>query len=211
MKLHRSTGRPDWDDVDPGQRNTFQKLAASTKAIVTLSNIVTAIGLALVLYGLQQLLVQNYLFGGFLLAIGRFLDVVDGWLAEVTKTKSPLGELLDASVDKVGTILTIIVMFVAHIGPYWALALLLAPHVIISAITFLLLRKNIKLHPSREGKLSMAAAWVSLVAFIIARAADSAELMTYGTFMAVASALLGLYAAYDYSQQKGDPQDPRSK
>jgi phosphatidylglycerophosphate synthase len=204
MQLHRTSGKPDWKSVAPGRRNRWQRAGSATHSVVTPGNIATAVGFVLVLYGLWQLLHHHYIVGGVALAIGRGLDVVDGWLAESTGTKSPLGELLDASIDKVGTILTIIVFFAAGLAPWWALVALLTPHVIISLITFVLLQKGRRLHPTREGKLSMATAWVSLVGFIVARASGQNIFDVFASVIATISVALGLYAAYSYLRQRLD-------
>jgi phosphatidylglycerophosphate synthase len=203
MGLHRTTGKPDWNEVAPRRRSTWQRLAAATRGLVTPANVATFVGFGLVLYGLWQLLHEHYVSGGIALAVGRLLDIVDGFLAESTGTKSPLGELLDASIDKIGTILTIIVFFVAGIAPWWALAALLAPHIIISLMTFWLLRRGRKLHPSRIGKLSMAAAWAALLGFVLHHAlSEPAPLAALVYGLTILSVVLATVAAVGYSQRK---------
>jgi phosphatidylglycerophosphate synthase len=203
MQLHRTTGKPDWADTTPAQRNISQRLAAATSGIVTPGNLTTALGFAAVLYGLWLISGQHYIVGGAILAFGRLCDIADGWLAESTHTKSPLGELLDASIDKIGTVLTIIVYATAHVAPLWLLTALLLPHVIISVITFVQLQRNRKIHPSRIGKLSMAAAWVSLVGLLIARAISGTSFPEMGADgLAILSVILGLYAAVGYARQR---------
>lgn len=169
MKLHRTTGKPDWVDVRKRARNVWQRMAAATKGVATPGNVVTIVGFAIVLLGLGAVLAHEYRAGAILLVVGRMSDVLDGWLADKTATKSPLGELLDAGVDKLGTFLTVLVFFIAGVAPRPFLVALVLPHIVIAGIVFAANRQNKRMHPSRLGKLSMAAAWVSLVGFVAAR------------------------------------------
>lgn len=172
MKLHRSSSKPDWELIDASERNISQRIAAITKGVITPGNIATFIGIALVVLGLIEILDKNYWLGSVLIIIGRLFDLVDGWLAESTQTKSPLGELLDASIDKLGTVLTIIALYVAMLAPWWVLTLLLLPHIVIAVISLNARRHGITLHPSRAGKLSMAAVWGALFGLILIHALD---------------------------------------
>ena len=202
MKLHRTTGKPDWELVKPADRNVFQKVAAATYAVVTPPNLVTVIGLGLVIYGLIAILQQQYWLGFVTVVVGRLLDIVDGWLAESTGTKSPVGELFDAAADKAGTLLTIAVFFVASITYWWVIVLLLIPQVIIPFVAYYKRRQGTVVHPTRVGKLSMAFAWVGLAGLIIIQATQQfwPSLLSgcvYGIiFISVA---MGVYATWQYT------------
>jgi len=202
MDLHRTTGRPDWEEVADTQRTSIQRLAAATHGIITPPNIITFAGLAIVLYGLYSLLAEQYWIGLGLLAAGRLLDVLDGVVAQKTGTKSPLGELLDATVDKIGTLLTIIILFVGGISFWWLLLALLAPQVIISLVTLYKRTQAVHIHPTRPGKLSMATLWVSLVGLIVLKAlalswTHPLSLCVY--IAALTSCMLALYALWQYT------------
>ena len=202
MDLHRTTGKPDWESISSKERTTIQRIAAATRGIITPPNIITFIGLLIVLYGLFALLVGEYWTGLIALAVGRLLDIVDGMVAQQTGTKSPLGELLDAAVDKIGTLLTIIVLFIAGISFWWLIALLLLPQLIIPFVTLYKRSKNKKIHPTRAGKLSMASLWVSIVGLILIKALalemfHPTAIVVY--VISVISFKLGLYALWQYS------------
>lgn len=203
MNLHRTTGKPDWHALKTSDYNLFQKVAASTRGIVTPANIITAIGLGLVIYGLISILAQHYWLGLGLLAIGRLLDIIDGVVAEATGTKSPLGEFLDASVDKIGTLLTIIVLFIAATNQWWAITLILLPQLIIPFMTLYKRTRGIAVHPTRPGKLSMVAAWVSIVGLLVIKAAEGSNitpvLSIFVCAFAVLSFVLGSYALWQYT------------
>ncbi|HEY6646673.1 MAG TPA: CDP-alcohol phosphatidyltransferase family protein [Mycobacterium sp.] len=199
IQLHRTTGQADWLAVPPHSYTIWQRLAARTHGIVTLSNVVTIVGFALVLIGLEEILNRRYLSATVLLAIGRFCDILDGWLAELTRTKSPLGELLDAAIDKILTILTVATFYVAHIAPAWVLVALVTPHVLIVVILLAWRIRKRVLHPSLVGKLSMAGVWLSLLIYALAQIVDlPAAAMAATQVIVVASSVAGLYAAAQY-------------
>ena len=201
MQLHRTTGKADWLAIPPPSHTIWQRLATRTHGIVTPGNAVTVAGFALVLIGLQQILNQHYLPGTVLLATGRICDILDGWLAEITRTKSPLGELLDAGIDKIITILAVVTFFAAHIAPAWALIALVIPHVLIVVIMFGWRIRKRALHPSLAGKLSMVGVWLSLLIYALAHIVDlPAPALAATQVIVIASTATGLYAAAQYTR-----------
>jgi phosphatidylglycerophosphate synthase len=199
MQLHRTTGKADWLAIPPQSHTSLQRLAARTHGIATPSNVVTIVGFALVLIGLQEILNRHYLSATVLLATGRICDILDGWLAELTLTKSPLGELLDAAIDKILTILTVATFFVAHIAPAWVLVALVTPHVLIVLILLGWRIRRRVFHPSLVGKLSMAGVWLSLLVYAWAQIVDlPAAVMAVTQVVVVVSSAAGFYAAAQY-------------
>lgn len=200
MNLHRTSGQPDWDKVALSERNSFQKLAAATHGIVSPANVISLIGLGLVAAGLMEVINQQFWMGLGLLAVGRLLDIVDGAVAEATQTKSPLGELFDAAADKIGTLLTIVALFVANVTYWWVIAALLIPQVIIPIVIYYKRQKGINVHPTRQGKLSMAAVWVGIVGLLFVKALNDTGLLSIGVYAVIGlSLMLGLYALWQYS------------
>lgn len=200
MNLHRASKKADWEVVAPSQRNFFQSLAASTNGFVSPANIITVIGLGVVIYGLFALLNGDYLVGLIALVGGRLLDIVDGVVAEATKTKSSLGELFDAAADKIGTLLTIIVLFVIAIADWWVLVALLIPQVVIPLLIFYKKQKGIGVHPTRPGKLSMAATWVGIAGLIAVKAFDGFAPLAITVYLVIGiSLVLGIYASWQYA------------
>lgn len=205
MQLHRTTGKPDWATVNKSDQNIWQCTADSTNGLVTPGNIITLLGFVTVLFGLSQINNQHFLLGGIALAAGRLLDIADGWIAEITKTKSSLGELLDASADKLATGLTLLVFYLADVVPGWILLALLLPHLIITILALVALKQNRRLHPSAAGKLSMAGVWLSLLGFLVTHSLNLSGLnpvaITVNT-LAVVSIGLGLYATAGYASNR---------
>ncbi|MDB5167149.1 MAG: CDP-diacylglycerol-phosphatidylglycerol phosphatidyltransferase [Candidatus Saccharibacteria bacterium] len=203
MNLHRTSGKPDWENVKQVDRNIFQRLSAKTYGIISPANIITLIGLGIVIYGLIAILRQQFWLGLVLLAIGRLLDIIDGVVAESTQTKSPLGELFDAASDKVGTLLTIIVLIFAGITYWWVILALVIPQAVIPLVTFYKKTKGTNIHPTRQGKLSMATAWVGIVGLVIVKALNGFWPLAVGIYIVIGLSLtLGLYALWQYSTNR---------
>lgn len=199
MNLHRAK-KADWEKVAPSKHNAFQKIAVATGGFLTPANLITVIGLGIVVYGLIVILQGWYLIGLLLLAGGRLLDVADGLVADITKTKSPLGELFDAVADKAGTILTVFVLIIAGIAPWWVIVALILPQLVISGIVFYKHHKRIRVHPTRQGKISMALVWVGVVGLVIAKEIGgfvALEIVTYSVILL--SLALGSYATWQYA------------
>ena len=202
--LHRSGKKSDWAKVSPRQWNIWQRLAGNTGGALTLGNIFTLAGLSLVLLGLSMILAEMYGWGLMLVVVGRLCDLADGWLADQTHTKSPLGEALDSSADKVATAVTLGVLVVADILP-WQMALaILTTQLAVVAVFFIYRIGGRRLHPSRIGKLSMAMVWLGLTAFILAVVlsggyADAVRTAAY--ILSDAGCLLALVALAGYWRQ----------
>lgn len=205
MNLHRNTGTPDWEIIAVEKRTTVQKLAAATHGVVTPPNLISLIGFGLVVYGLVALLQEEYWIGLVALGSGRLLDVVDGAVAQLTGTKSPLGELVDATIDKFGTLFTIIVFYVAGISFWWLITALLLPQVLISLVVLYKRVKNEKIHPTLVGKLSMGALWVSLVGLVMIKALTLATVHPFSVAVYAVTAIsvgLGMYALWQYATSR---------
>jgi len=200
MNLHRTSAKPDWENIRISQQSAIQKLAAKTGGWLTPPNLITVIGLGIVVYGLACILNESYWLGLVLLAIGRLLDIVDGVVADKTGTKSPLGETFDAVADKIGTLLTIIVIIVAGITNLWIILALIIPQAIIPMLILYKKQKGIGVHPTRPGKISMALTWVGIVGLLVLKALGEPIILAVAVYAIIAlSLVLGLYALWQYS------------
>lgn len=201
MRMHRTTGKPDWELIPSADHNPFQKLAARTAGIITPANILTLAGVGAVIYGCI-LLLHDALWPGLLwIVAGRILDIMDGMVAEMTGTKSPIGELCDASADKLATLLTVLVLPAAGIVAWWTIVAIIWPQVLIGLIVVIKKWQSVGIHPTRQGKLSMAALWLSLMILIAAAAAHDSALIALSAYgVAAVSVVLGAYAAWQYAR-----------
>lgn len=207
MNLHRVEGKADWADVPPASRTFWQQVAAASSGIVTIGNLFSLIGLVSVPVGLWLVLGRHEnISGAVVFVLGRLCDLADGWLADKTGTKSPLGEIVDATFDKISTVATVVGLGIGHAVPVIWLFLVLAPHVIIAGIASLAYFRDARLHPSRAGKLSMGFGWAFLIAAIIAAGMSqggSGEMYAFGfwtgAFVLLAiSFVLGVAALIGY-------------
>jgi phosphatidylglycerophosphate synthase len=201
MNLHRIKGKPDWERTAESKLNYWQQLAEQTHGVVTPANAATIAGLVVVIVGLFEVAEKAYLAGLIILFIGRCFDILDGMLAQTTHTKSPLGERLDATVDKISTGLTFIAFYFCHIVSWWVIVLLLIPQAKTAILTFIALKDNFHLHPSLRGKLSMASMWLTLVGFLslkVFTTCGHTTLRFLSYLLVVLSVALGLAAVVGY-------------
>jgi phosphatidylglycerophosphate synthase len=198
MQLHRTTGRPDWEDIPAAQRTHWQRMAASTHGVVTPANIVSLLGLLLVISGLICLLYHQYVACLVLVVIGRLADIADGAIAQKTRTKSPIGEAVDAAMDKIVALLALGAFAAAHIAPLWVLIVIAIQNISNVVFAYAARRRGNALHPSASGKLATAGQWVALALFIVAAASGNG----YQIAMIVADLTigLGLYASVEYAR-----------
>src|SRR5437764_4120352 len=103
MDMHRSTGLPDWENVSQNDWNRWQRHAQATHSLITPGNVISILGLLGVFLSLLLINNTHYRLGLIILAVSRLLDIVDGWAAQITGTKSPFGERIDAATDKIAT------------------------------------------------------------------------------------------------------------
>lgn len=204
MKLHRAHTKPDWELPGAGL-NYWQKTAECTNGIVTPGNIASITGAVLVGVGLFYIVQNRLWLGLILLGIGRLLDLVDGAVADYTKTKSPLGEIIDATLDKIAAFAALGVFIYTGIIPI-ALALIIGLENAITAILSLV-AKSLKrtIHPVRAGKFGGAVEWAAFIGLAIGAAAgsdtDAGRAFTVASYgLAVVSILLNGYAAIKYAQ-----------
>lgn len=203
--LHRSGKKPDWAKISRRRWSVWQRLAGGSGGILTPGNLITLGGFALVMVGLLLLVMETYWLGLVCVAAGRLCDLADGWLADRTKTKSPLGEMLDSTADKLETVTALAVLVVIQLLPVPAALLVLVPQLALGLLSFTRWHRGRRLHPSRLGKLSMAFAWSGLIIFILVAASGwladgSGDGAAYG--LCIASALLAGLALVAYQRER---------
>ncbi len=169
MGLHRAL-EPDWQSVPLPQRNFLQRLAAQTRGIVTIGNAITLAGFLLVIAGFIGILQSHIVVGVLLIAIGRIADLADGYLADRTGTKSPIGEAFDAGIDKLELAIAIPVLLASPYANRLFIVFLLLHLVINVTLFFIANRRHTRIHPTRAGKLSTAMAWVAAGLFVLSKA-----------------------------------------
>lgn len=165
--------KSDWEAISPPLRTSWQRLAAHTHGFVTPGNLVTICGVLLSFVGIGFLYNERYGWGFILLVLGRFADIIDGFVADRTKTKSRVGEALDAGFDKVVAVAAIVVFLWKDVVPFVPLIILLVIsmcNVGLGAVAKL--RRRI-IHPTQAGKYAALLQWLSLCFFVLAKAITS--------------------------------------
>lgn len=211
LNLHRIGKVADWELVSPAEQNPFQKVAAATRGILTPANLITVIGALVTLWGAAELFARDWWLAIVLLLAGRVLDVADGFIAHRTGTKSALGETLDATADKIVTVLTVVALFLAHVAPTWLMSLFVLPHIIITIIVLVDRIRGVKLHPSRLGKTTMLLAWLVIPLLLIVKAAELNSTHPFAVLVmlfVLTSAAFGFITANSYLSQSGIQPEP---
>ncbi len=167
MDLHRiENNQPDWENGDKNL-NVFQKIASKTHSVVTPGNLTTSVGLGLVIYGSTKI-GSNLPESVGLVTVGRLADIADGMVANVSGTKSPLGEKLDAVADKIGILAAASGIIYYNTVPLPVTLGIVAQNAFNSVVSVKAKTDdNIELHSSRSGKLSAVSQWLTLGFFAL--------------------------------------------
>ena len=160
--LHRAKFS-DWENITDENRNIWQKVAYKSYGTLTPANLASLAGGFLSVYGLFIVFNGEIVSGLSLLTIGRIADLLDGMIAEYTKTKSPLGELVDAIVDKLVVAFAVIIFAVSGLVPWPIIALIAAVNIFNGLFGLLGKLKKLAMHPSKFGKYSTFLAWITLI------------------------------------------------
>lgn len=199
MNLHRTQKKPDWEYVAERDRTLLQRIAYKTHGVVTPANLITLVGVFTVILGLILFSIDRSCLGIVLIVFGRIMDIIDGMIADWTKTKSPLGEFMDASADKILLLVVLGFAYLLNTMPLWVIALILMLTFLVVSVSFTARLKNVELHPSRTGKYATAILWLAIIAFIVSDGMKDLYLL------AIVTAVVGLgmssVSLYQYSKQ----------
>jgi cardiolipin synthase len=203
MDLHTTKVKADWDYTPANRRKTWQRLAARSGGLLTPGNILTWLGLGIVIFGLRQVSGGQLATGAIIIVVGRFLDVLDGLAADYTKTKSPLGEITDVVADKVAVFGCALVIVVRQLMPLYLIMALVVIYILISLLGAAVRIRQVELHPIRTGKLYTAFSWIGLLLYIFSDTARgiSHQLLRTGAVIAIIITLaLSLQSLYSYAK-----------
>ncbi|HSX42893.1 MAG TPA: CDP-alcohol phosphatidyltransferase family protein [Candidatus Saccharimonadales bacterium] len=170
MDLHHTSGTPDWASVAPDARNSWQRAAAATRGVLTPANIISVLGFVLVVAGSTALKSKQFEVAFWLVAVGRLCDLADGYAAQKTGTKSPLGESVDAVLDKLGLLAVLLALGSGHIAAWWIVGIIALQNAANSVIAYIGRRRRLGIQPTGLGKLATVFEWLALFCFILGRA-----------------------------------------
>lgn len=166
MNLHTPLNIPDWKKPDAAKVNLWQRVAIATNGIVTIGNALSVSGLLIVVWAAVEVHAGSLVFGLVLTIIGRLADLADGLAANLTQTKSRLGEIVDTSCDKIGLFCLAIALFLSHLVPLPIISVVAAYHVYL-ALFGAVWGRRYHLHTNRYGKLTMFDSWVVIIAALL--------------------------------------------
>ena len=202
LQLHRSKDKADWEYIKEDKRNFWQTLASRTFGVLTPANAITFAGAIMVLIGLGIIANDLNAVGIGLILAGRFADIADGYVAEKTGTKSPLGEILDATTDKVLIFIAFFVLLFSALIPLWMLIIFAFHSILISVITLYGRSGGILLHPTLMGKLAVAASWIIICLQLASQTTSNGTDDLRNIFATVSYFLFGMYMLFAYGSTK---------
>lgn len=165
MNLHRSEKYPDWELTLPNQLNSWQKIAKKTNGYITPGNLVTATGAVLFLSGLRDAKKDKPYRAFAKIGLSRVADLLDGYVADKTKTKSSKGEAFDAITDSVETALILPFLVKNDYLPLRTAASFAIAKTINAATSGYAKKNNLEIHSSGIGKKAEAARWITVAMF----------------------------------------------
>lgn len=164
--LHRAGDVPEWELTEPGEHNIWQKIAANTQGIVTPGNVITVGSAVLFMDGLYDYS-QGQKPSGFIKMLGGALgDWIDGKVAARTETKSPLGETLDASLDKAKMLGALVVLGVTEVVPVLPLVIVGTQNLANTVFTGIAKARHREVHAEMSNKLTPWVQGIGLAGFI---------------------------------------------
>lgn len=99
---------------------------------------------------------DSYGYGVLVLAVMGSTDWIDGYIARRFGSTSRLGRVLDPVADRLALVVVAITLVAAEIAPWWLVAALLIPDVVLISTTAALFGSNPDLPISRVGKIRTA-------------------------------------------------------
>ena len=218
MDLHRiENNQPDWQNSE--KLNFFQKIAKKSNSIVTPGNLTTSVGLGLVVYGSTKI-GSNLPESVGLVTVGRLADIADGMVANVSGTKSPLGEKLDAVADKIGILAAASGIIYYNTVPLPVTLGIVAQNAFNSVVSIKAKTgdEGVELHSSRSGKLSAVSQWLTLGFFALSTYGEQKnipklnEIFKYiGYFSLAPTTALSLVASRGYYKQLKEKPNEKKK
>lgn len=169
--MHRTGKYADWEQIEVTEQNIFQKVASKTNGVITPANLISLAGLTLTIQGARNISKKNDTKALVQIGLGRALDVVDGYVADKTGTKSPLGEAVDATFDKLAVASCLPALRRRQIINRKFAGALAVQNLANSALTIVAKLRNQEIHPDKSGKDSAFQSWCAVSSHYLANIA----------------------------------------
>ncbi len=203
MKLHRVQEQSDWHNIPDNDLNFFQKVAKKTHGVLTPGNIITTIGLGLVISGCNDL-DQNPNKTLIKVSAGRVADYLDGIVADKTQTKSKIGEAADVMADKIATLALLKSINDHKLLSSSFLKFLVVQNSANSSLGLYSKLSHQELHSSKNGKIATALQTPVFVASIASFALEKShpayqkEVKKIQNLLTIPTIVMSALATYDY-------------
>jgi len=116
--------------------------------VLTVPNVLSVLRLALIpLFAWLLLGEQSYGWATAVLMFSGASDWADGKVARLLNQYSRLGELLDPAVDRIYMVVVPVLFAVAHLVPWWVIAVLMGRDLILAALLPLIRRHGVSALP----------------------------------------------------------------
>lgn len=167
-----------------------------SKDILTPANILSVSGLALVFVGSTRLSDWS---GFVMVALGRLLDIADGYVARRTHT-SDFGAAVDAIADKLSILLLTTALFWYELAPLWVLGYILGQNALVAVAVLIASHRKIKAKTSVAGKRNMFLQNIVMLIFACTALANG---NTKSILLTMAYLVLGASFLYAFRATRG--------
>ena len=153
-------------------REVFPAVRKVAKDVLTVPNLISVAGAALVMHGSKEIYTAK---GLAECAVGRLADVLDGKVARMTGQTSNTGAALDATTDKIVMAKILYEMNKKELAPKYVLgtvAILNSINAVATGIANLRSEEKAETRPTKSGKVGLAMETAALVAYAAAELAD---------------------------------------
>ena len=153
-------------------REVFPTVRKVAKDVLTVPNLISVTGAALVMHGSEKIDTPE---GLAECAVGRIADVLDGKVARMTGQTSNFGAALDATTDKIVMAKILYEMDKKGLAPKRVLgtvAILNSINAVATGIANLRSKEKAETRPTKSGKVGLAMETTALVAYAAAELVD---------------------------------------
>ena len=202
-------------------REVFPTVRKVAKDVLTVPNLISVTGAALVMHGSEKIDTPE---GLAECAVGRIADVLDGKVARMTGQTSNFGAALDATTDKIVMAKILYEMDKKGLAPKRVLgtvAILNSINAVATGIANLRSKEKAETRPTKSGKVGLAMETTALVAYAAAELVDKRTdspkpaklLRKLGTGAFAASLPFAVHATHTYIKRaingNAEKEEPR--
>ncbi len=162
--------KPDWEHIPKEDWNNWQKIASATNSLITPGNIVSGTSFGLLKYGLKQVEQGNQWRGLSIIIGSKVGDLIDGFVADKTGTKSPIGAVVDQTTDKLSLLTTFPTIKKMELVPNSVLYPIMAQNSLNVYIAAKSQLGKVKMKgSSKEGKITQVSQWSTMGLFALSK------------------------------------------